>query len=96
MGKLNPLSGCYNTKNDVFAVYGQLTLKFAGPSTGKITNILTSGDYAIVEMTFDAVSTGGNKFEQSMCWICRYEGETCVMVRLYVDTAAEKQLFDES
>ena len=94
-GKLNPLSGAYNSKNEVLDVFGRLTARFAGPPTSKITNVLTSGDYAVVEMTLHAVSKGGNDFDEQLCWVCRYEGEKCVSVMLYVDSAAEKQLFEE-
>jgi uncharacterized protein len=94
-GKLNPLSGHYTSKSDVLAIFGRLTSKLAGPPVCKITNILTSKDYAVVEMDFHSVSKGGNNYDQSLCWVCRYEGTTCVEVRLYVDTAGEVALFEE-
>jgi uncharacterized protein len=95
-GSFNALSGHYNNKNDVIAVFGRLVSKFAGPPTMKITNVLPSGDYAVVEMTSHGISKAGNEYDQVLCWVCRYEGNTCVMVRIYVDTAAEIRLFEES
>ena len=94
-GQFNPLAGHYN-KNEVLAVFGRLMSNFSKPPTLKITNVLPSGDYAVVEMTSHGVSTGGKVYDQVMCWVCRYEGDTCVMVRIYVDTAAEIRLFEES
>ena len=49
------------------------------------------GDSAVVEMSFAAETVTGGGFKQQMCWVCQYEGDICVSLRLYVDTAAEKQ-----
>ena len=95
-GSFNPLAGEYNSKNDVLAVFGRLMSQFVAPPTLKIINVLPSGDYAVVEMTSHAISKKGKDYNQSLCWVCRYEGEICVMVRIYVDTAAEMQLFEEA
>lgn len=94
-GKLNPLAGHYTSKADVLATFGRLISKLAGPPACKITNLLTSGDYAVVEADFKSVSKGGNSYDQNICWICRYEGTLCVEVRIYVDTAGELALFEE-
>jgi ketosteroid isomerase-like protein len=94
-GKLNPKSGHYNSRAEVLEVFGSLMSKLSASPTCKITNVLTSKDYGVIEMDFHAVSKGGNDFDQDLCWVCRYEGDKCVAVKLYVDTAAEKQLFEE-
>ena len=54
------------------------------------------GDWAIVEMSFDAITKGGFNYYEDICFICRYEQETIVEVRLYVDTAGEIKVFSES
>jgi len=95
-GSFNRLAGHYNSKNEVLGVFGQLMSRFTGPPTLKITNVLPSGNYAVVEMTSHGISLKGEKFDQMLCFVCRYEGETCVEVRIYVDTAAEVELFKES
>jgi len=72
--------------------------KFSGCESpvGKITNVLVSGDSAVVEIFFQAVAKNGWKFEQEMCFVCKYEKEICVSVRMYTDSAAEAKLFDEN
>jgi uncharacterized protein len=95
-GSFNQLAGHYDNKNEVLAVFGRLMSNFAKPPTCKITNVLPSGDYAVVEMTTHGVSNGGKNYDQMLCWVCRYEGDTCVKVTIYVDTAAEIRLFEES
>jgi ketosteroid isomerase-like protein len=94
-GTVNPLRGHYHSKAEVLTVYGQLMSKFAGPTISKITNILPSGDSAVIEMTSHGVSKAGVVYDLDLCWICRYENGVCVAVKLYQDTAAEKQLFEE-
>jgi uncharacterized protein len=94
-GKLNPCAGVYNSKAAVIELFGKLMSKLSGPPICKITNVLTAGDYAVVEMDFHSVSKGGIDFDQQLCWVCRYEGKEWVMVRLYVDTAGEVRLFAE-
>jgi uncharacterized protein len=95
VGHLNPLAGTYTSKNEVLSVFGKLTAQFSGPITAMITNVLVHGDAAVVEMAFSAETVTGRGFKQQMCWVCQYEGDMCVSLRLYVDTAAEKQLFEE-
>lgn len=94
-GKLNPLAGHYTSKEDALGAFGQLSSKLSGPPTCKIKNLLISGDYAVVEMDFSTVSKGGKNYDQCICWVCRYEGTVCVEVKIYVDTAWEKALFEE-
>jgi len=95
-GTFNALAGHYDNKNDILAAFGKLMFKFVKPPTLKITNVLPSGDHAVVEMTSHGISNGGKEYNQTLCWVCRYEGDTCVVVRIYVDTAAEIRLFEES
>jgi uncharacterized protein len=94
VGHLNPFAGTYTSKNEVLSVFGRLTAQFSGPPTATITNVLVFGDAAVVEMAFSAETVKGRGFKQQMCWVCQYEGDMMVSLRLYVDTAAEIQLFE--
>lgn len=99
MGKQNPLHGEYNSREQVLEVFHGLMSKMAGPPTVKIENIITSGDYAVVEMSFAAPTKiplemyESKGYEQDMIWVCRYEGETIVELRCYIDTYGEEILF---
>ena len=95
-GSINPLRGHYTSKAEVLAVFGKLISKFATPTTFKVTNVLPSGDYAVVEMTSHGVSNGGVVYDLDLCWVCQYENGVCVAVKVYPDTAAEKQIFEET
>ena len=95
-GTLNPKAGTYNSKAEVIAVFGELMSKVAGPPDCKITNVLPSGDTAVVEMFFHAIAKNGWHFDQELCWVCKYEAGLCVSVRLYVDSAGEVKLFEEN
>jgi len=54
------------------------------------------GDWAVVEMSLDAMTKGGNNFYEDLCFVCRYGGNSIVEVRIYVDTAAEIKLMSEA
>ena len=53
-----------------------------------------SGDSAVVELFFQAVAKNGWKFEQEMCFVCKYGNEICVSVIIYTDSAAEAKWKD--
>ena len=95
-GTINPFAGHYTTKAQVLEVFGQLTAKFAGPPSGRIINMIVSGDSAVVETEFNAPTPDGGRFEEEICWICRFEGNICTEVKIYVDTAAEVKLFGQN
>ena len=95
-GAINPLKGKYTSKEQVFAAFGVIMSKLSGPPKVKIENILTSGDYAVVEVTRTAVSKGGVSYDEMACFVVRYEEEKMVELRVYIDTAVEKALFEES
>jgi ketosteroid isomerase-like protein len=100
LGKTNPLAGVYNSRDEVLSVFGTLMSKMAGPPNGKIESIIASGDYAVVEMSFSAPTKSplpeyeSAGFEEDMCWVCKYEGDTIVELRCYIDTLGEKILFE--
>ena len=95
-GKLNPLAGQYNSRTQVIEVFQQLSSSFTAPPTCKVTSILVDGDWAVVEMSLDAMTKGGNNFYEDLCFVCRYGGNSIVEVRIYVDTAAEIKLMSEA
>jgi uncharacterized protein len=95
-GQDDPLAGHYSTKADVAAkVFAPIYQKIAGSLTAKFVSVLISGDWAIVEFTAKGKTKGGNPYSQELCWICRYEEETIVEVREYLDSAQVKRVLEE-
>lgn len=95
-GSLNPLRGHYTTRDQVTETFGKLVSRFVEMPTGRVTNVIASSEFGVVEMLNEGVTKGGFNFSQSMCWICRYVGDECVEIRIYVDSAAEKHIFEEN
>lgn len=96
MGTHNPFKGHYTSKSDIGkGVFARLIPKLATPLTGKVTNVLVIGDWAVVELKGSAMTKGGTEYNQELCWICRYEGDKVVEVRAYLDTALLKAALDE-
>ena len=60
-GKDHPTAGQHKSKAEALAVFGCLMSKLATPMACKITNVLASGDWAVVEMTGHATT---NRREQ--------------------------------
>ena len=68
----------------------------ATPIKRKITNVFTCGDWAVVEHTASATTKKGTAFEQKFCWVCRYEADKIVKVRMYEDSALVKRILEEN
>ena len=68
--------------------------KLNAPPVCKIFSILVSGDYAVVEMTSKEQSMAGKSYDELMCFVVRYEGNCIAEIRMYADTAVEKEIFD--
>ena len=94
-GKDHPIAGHFKSKTEAIQVFSRITSKLATPLECKLVNVMTSGDWGIVEMTGHATTKGGNSYDQELVWLCRYEDGKCVEVRFYTDTLAYKNLFDE-
>ena len=95
-GAINPLKGVYTSKDQCFQAYGQLMTKLSGPPVSKIFNVIVSGDYAVIEMTSHETSKQGKSYDEMLCMVVRYEGEQLVEIRMYADTAVEKEMFENT
>lgn len=54
---------------------------------GNTRQILVDGNQAAVELYARATSKAGVQFHNDYCWVCRFEDETIVEVRAYLDSA---------
>ena len=95
-GAINPLRGLYTSKEQCLQAFGQMMSKLTAPPVCKIVNVLVSGDYAVIEMTTAEESKAGKAYDEAMCFVVRYEGDKIAEIRMYADTAVEKEIFDET
>lgn len=96
-GSEDPFAGHYNSKVDIITkTLKRITDCMATPIQRKVTNVLTCGDWAIVEYTSTATTKKGFSFNQHFCWICRYDGDKIVELRMYEDSALVKRVLEEN
>ena len=93
----HPLAGHYSSKNafeqDTFSKLGKVLPKGAQL---RVTNVIVAGDTAVVELVSDAIARNGMRFDNHYCWITRFDGETIVEVRAYLDSAMVAELFRQN
>ena len=93
----HPLAGHYSSKNafkqDTFFKLGKVLPKGAQL---RVTNVIVAGDTAVVELVSDAIARNGMRFDNHYCWITRFDGETIVEVRAYLDSAMVAELFRQN
>jgi len=94
-GTDNPLSGNYSSKTEWLAnSIEPIARCMATPMTRTVTNVLVSGDWTTVEYTAKATTKSGRDYVQEFCWLCRFEGDMIVEIRIYMDSALVKNLFE--
>jgi hypothetical protein len=51
---------------------------------------------AVVELVSDATARNGMRFDNHYCWVARFDGDTIVEVRAYLDSAMVAELFRQN
>jgi ketosteroid isomerase-like protein len=51
-----------------------------------VRHLHIAGDMTIVELTLTAMTNAGDVFANAYCWVCRFDGESIVEVRAYLDS----------
>ncbi|MBZ9792824.1 nuclear transport factor 2 family protein [Rhizobium sp. 3T7] len=93
----HPLAGRYHSKQEFrAATFARLNKLLPGGTQLQVTNLLMSGDTAIVELMSNAVAKNGMRFDNRYCWIIRFAGNTIVEVRAYLDSAKVAELIREN
>ncbi len=90
----HPLAGHYHSKQEFLAgTFAKLHKVLPDGTQLSTRNILIDGDWAIVELRSMATALDGMRFDNHYCWLCRFEGETIVEVRAYLDSWLVGELF---
>ena len=93
----HPLAGHYQSKNEFFThTFARLNKILQEGTQLHVQNVLTDGDWAVVELRSYAFAKSGMRFDNRYCWVVRFDGETIVEVRAYLDSALVQQLIDEN
>ena len=93
----HPLAGHYNSKADFRAgTFSKLAKVLPGGVQLEVTHAFVSGDIAVVELVSRATARNGMRFDNHYCWTVRFEGDTIVEVRAYLDSALVAELFRQN
>ncbi|MCE5213332.1 MAG: ketosteroid isomerase [Methanobacterium sp.] len=93
----HPLAGTYHNKQDfISSTFQRLNKILEEGVVLKVTNILVKDNNAVVEMK--SLSTALNRvpFNNTYCWILKFENNLIVEVRAYVDSALVQKVIDEN
>lgn len=83
----HPLAGRYIGKQQfIEATFSRLTGVLQGGAKLEVLNILVDGDTVVAELASTSVSNEGAPFDNKYCWVCRFDGDTIVEVRAYLDS----------
>ena len=95
----HPLAGVYHGKQE-FLDHTFVLLKklLKGGPMLKVSNILIAEDtpIVIVEMVQLSYSINGKPFNNTYCWLVKFENEVIVHVRAYLDSALVQALVNEN
>ncbi len=84
----HPLAGVYPSKAAFRAgTFARLATLFDAPLRLATRAVFVDGDTAIVELSADATTKHGVRFDNDDCWICRFDGDAIVEVRADLDSA---------
>ena len=93
----HPLAGVYKNKQEfVYKTFIRLNKLLKGEIILKVNNIIVQGDNAVVEMISLSTALNGMPFNNTYCWIVKFEKEIIVEVRAYVDSALVQKIIDEN
>jgi uncharacterized protein len=93
----HPLAGEYRSKKDFrTATFARLNGVLREGVLLRVTHVITSGDWAVVELEALSTANNGKPFANRYCWVCRFDGGAIVEVRAYLDSALVAQTLAEN
>jgi uncharacterized protein len=83
----HPLAGRYHNKTQfVEATFTRLAGVLPDGVKLEVKHLYIDGDTTIAELHSTSTTNEGADFANTYCWVCRFDGDTIVEVRAYVDT----------
>lgn len=91
----HPLAGHYQSKQEFYShTFARLNNILQEGTQLHVQNVLTDGDWAVVELRSYAFAKSGMRFDNRYCWVVRFNNTMIVEVRAYLDSALVQQLID--
>ncbi|KAF2763543.1 hypothetical protein EJ05DRAFT_42684 [Pseudovirgaria hyperparasitica] len=93
----HPLSGLYASRTAfVDGTIKRLNAIFKEPIQLKVRNVIGGDDqeWSVTELAADAVCKNGMDFKNRYAWVCRWEGDSIVEVRAYLDSELVKRALE--
>ena len=83
----HPLAGRYRGKQQFAdATFARLAGVLRGGVKLEVRHLHIDGDTTIVELESTSTANDGAQFANRYCWVCRFEDDTIVEVRAYLDS----------
>jgi hypothetical protein len=93
----HPLAGTYHSKTDfIVNIFVRLNKILRNDVLLKFKNIVKQEEIAVVELESLSTALNGKPFNNTYCWVCRFENNIIVGVRAYVDSALVQMVIDEN
>jgi uncharacterized protein len=93
----HPLAGRYRSKADFrAATFARLDKVLREGVLLRLTHLIVQGEWAVVELEALSTALNGRPFANRYCWLCRFDGQTIVEVRAYLDSALVAQVLAEN
>ncbi len=92
----HPLAGVYHSKEEFFAhTFARLNKILQGGVVMKVHNIIVAESVAVVEMSQLSTGINNEPFNNTYCWIVKFQGDTIVEVKAYLDSALVQRFVTE-
>ena len=83
----HPLAGRYHSKAQfIDATFTRLDGVLRDGVKLEVTHLYVDGDTAIAELHSTSTTNEGADFANNYCWVCRFDRDTIVEVRAYLDS----------
>jgi ketosteroid isomerase-like protein len=94
----HPLAGRYRTKEAYRAArFDRLVSLMCEGLRLDVEHVLVDGTWAVVELRSDATTKTGERFENRVCWVIRFDRKGLVaQVREYLDSELVNRVFEAS
>jgi ketosteroid isomerase-like protein len=81
------LAGRYRNKQEfIDATFSRLYGVLQGGVKLDVEHLYIDGDTTIAELLSTSTTNEGASFDNRYCWVCRFDGDTIVEVRAYLDS----------
>lgn len=93
----HPLARTYNSKQEfISSTFERLNRILREGVLLKVNNIIVQKEIAVVEMESLSTALNGMPFNNTYCWVVKFDDNLIIEVRAYVDSALVQKIIDEN